>query len=113
MLANPAYKQGDIISLKLTSGEEIIARLVEDNMMDFKLSKPVSLIPTPQGSLGMVPAMFSVELNTASITLQKTAVAFHSLTRKEVADEYIKGTTGIKPASSLVGIGNATNSKTV
>lgn len=111
MLVNPTYKTGDIISIKTTSGEELIGRFVEESMLDFKLAKPVCLVPTPNGSLGMVPAMFSVELNTANITLQKTAVAFHAHTRKDIADEYIKGTTGIKPASSLVGIDNASSSK--
>lgn len=110
MLANKQYTNGDIVSFKLSTSEEIIARIVEDTMVDFKITKPVALVPTPNGSLGMVPALFSVELNTSSISLQKNSVVMHAATRKDVADEYIKGTTGIKPASSLIGVGNAKGS---
>lgn len=104
MLANKQYNQGDIVTFKLSTSEELIARIVEDTMVDFKITKPVVLVPTPNGSLGMVPALFSVELNTASISLHKSSVVMHSSTRKDVADEYLKGTTGIKPASSLAGV---------
>jgi hypothetical protein len=48
--------------------------------------------------------MFSVELNTVNINLQKSAVAMSALTRKEVSDEYTRGTSGIKPASSMEGL---------
>jgi hypothetical protein len=110
MLANKQYTQGDIVTFKLSTSEELIARIVEDTMVDFKIVKPVVLVPTPNGSLGMVPALFSVELNTNSISLQKSSVVMHAATRKDVADEYLKGTTGIKPASSLLGVGNAQGS---
>ena len=107
MLANKQYNMGDVVTFKLSTSEEIIATVLEDTMIDFKIRKPVALVPTPKGGLGMVPALFSVELNTASISLQKSSVVMHASTRKDVADEYIKGTTGIKPASSLVGITDA------
>lgn len=110
MLANKQYNAGDVVSFKVNTSEEIIATIIEDTMVDFKIKRPVALVPTPKGSLGMVPAMFSVELNTASISLQKNSVVMHTLTRKDIADEYIKGTTGIKPASSLVGIKDASGS---
>ena len=113
MLANKQYNTGDIVTFKLNTSEEIIARVTEDTMVDFKIGKPVSLVPTPKGGLGMVPALFSVELNTGSISLQKSSVVMHAPTRKDVADEYIKGTTGIKPASSLVGITDAGGSSTI
>lgn len=110
MLANKQYSNGDIVTFKLSTSEELIARVAEDTMMDYKIMKPVVLVPTANGSLGMVPALFSVELNTSSISLQKSSVVMHAPTRKDVADEYIKGTTGIKPASSLIGVGNAKGS---
>ena len=110
MLANKQYSNGDIVTFKLSTSEELIARVAEDTMMDYKIMKPVVLVPTANGSLGMVPALFSVELNTSSISLEKSSVVMHAPTRKDVADEYIKGTTGIKPASSLIGVGNAKGS---
>lgn len=107
MIVSKGYSLGDIISFKLTSGEEMIARYQGEDETSYHVAKPINLVPTPQGSLGMVPALFSADLNTAKISLQKTAIALHSATRKEVADEYLKGTTGIKPASSLIGVADA------
>ncbi len=111
MLLNKAYTQGDVITFKLTNGEEVIARYQGETMTDFIVSKPVTLTPTPQGSLGMIPSMFSVDLGSGNINLQRSAVAMSATTRKEVSDEYTRGTSGIKPANSLDGLLNAkTNS---
>jgi hypothetical protein len=104
MLLNKSYTQGDVITFKLVNGEEVIARYQGETMAEYIITKPVTLTPTPQGSLGMLPSMFSVELNTVNINLQRNAVAMSALTRKEVSDEYTRGTSGIKPASSLEGL---------
>lgn len=111
MILNKGYALNDVITFKLNSGEELIARYVEENDTAFIVTKPVNLVPTPQGSLGMVPALFSAELNTNRINLHKTAVSMHVHCRKEVAEEYIKGTTGIKVASSLTGVADVQSSQ--
>lgn len=110
MLLNKTYNTGDVITFKLVNGEEIIARYQGETLTEYQITKPVTLAPTPQGTLGMLPSMFSVELNTVTITLQKNAVALVALTRKEVSDEYTRGTSGIKPASSMEGLINAKGS---
>ncbi len=110
MLLNKTYNTGDVITFKLVNGEEIIARYQSETLTEYQITKPVTLAPTPQGTLGMLPSMFSVELNTVTITLQKNAVALVALTRKEVSDEYTRGTSGIKPASSMEGLINAKGS---
>jgi hypothetical protein len=107
MLLNKNYNTGDVVTFKLTNGEEVIARYQSETLTEYQVTKPVILTPTPQGSLGMIPAMFSVELNTVTINLQKSAVAMSTFTRKEVSDEYTRGTSGIKPASSMEGLINA------
>lgn len=110
MLLNKSYNTGDVITFKLTNGEEVIARYQSETLTEYQISKPVVLVPNPaNGNLGMMPSMFSVELNTITINLQKNAVAMSAPTRKEVSDEYTRGTSGIKPASSLDGLGNAKN----
>jgi hypothetical protein len=110
VLLNKTYNTGDVITFKLVNGEEIIARYQGETLTEYQITKPVTLAPTPQGTLGMLPSMFSVELNTVTITLQKNAVALVALTRKEVSDEYTRGTSGIKPASSMEGLINAKGS---
>lgn len=110
MLLNKSYNQGDVITFKLTTGEEVIARYESETLTEYQIKKPVTLAPTPNGNLGMLPSMFSVELNTVTINLQKSAVAMSALSRKEVSDEYTRGTSGIKPASSMEGLLNAKGS---
>ena len=107
MLLNKSFNQGDVITFKLTNGEEVIARYQSETLNEYQISKPVTLTPTPTGNLGMIPTMFSVELNTVTINLQKSAVAMTALSRKEVSDEYTRGTSGIKPVSSMEGLINA------
>lgn len=102
MLISNTYKAQDVVTFKLTSGEELIGRFIEEGDTYFELTKPINLVPTQSGGIGMAPPVFSAEVNR--VKLQKSAVVLHSMTRKEVADEYIKATTSIKPASSLVGL---------
>lgn len=104
MLLNKTYNNGDVLTFKLVNGEEVIARYQGETLSEYQIVKPVTLTPTPQGSLGMIPSMFSVELNSVTINLQKSAVAMMAPTRKEVSDEYTRGTSGIKPASSMEGL---------
>jgi len=48
MLIETPYKNGDTISLKLSSGEEVVARLEEERDDTLKLSKPLMLTPTQE-----------------------------------------------------------------
>lgn len=110
MLFQKQFNAGDVLTFRLTSGEEVIARYQGETLTDYQLTKPLTLTPTPNGNLGMITTVFSAELNTSTINLQKTAVAFVAHTKKEFADEYTRATSGIKPASSLEGFSNATSS---
>lgn len=110
MLLNKTFNTGDVITFKLTNGEEVIARFQSETLTEYQIQKPVVLTPTPTGSLGMLPSMFSVELNSVTINLQKNAVAMTALTRKEVSDEYTRGTSGIKPVSNMEGLLDAKSS---
>ena len=93
MLIETPYKNGDTISLKLNSGEEIIARLEEETDKAFKLHKPMVLIAQEQG-LGLAPFMFSVSPN-AKFSMQATAVSCVVKTEDEIAKQYTAQTTGI------------------
>ena len=63
MIIEAPYKVGDTVSFKLSSGEEIIARLIEETGTTYKLGKPMVLIAQQQG-LGLAPFMFSVSPDT-------------------------------------------------
>lgn len=89
-------KPGDIITFKLISGEELIARLNEETEETYKLDRPMMLSYSPQG-VGITAWMVTAEPD-AIIEIPKRAVNATSPTMKQASDQYIQGTTGIKLA---------------
>jgi hypothetical protein len=96
MLIDKGVTTGEVITLKLTSGEEIVAKLVEDAVSFYKLSRPLVIGHTPQGP-GLMPYLFTVSPDK-EIKILKTAVTVAEATDKGFADQYLQGTTGIKLA---------------
>jgi hypothetical protein len=96
MLIDKGIAAGEVVSLKLTSGEEVIAKLVEETATGYRVSKPLVLSMGPQG-IGMVPFMFTVNPEK-EINISKNAVSVIVNCDKQFADQYIQGTTGIKLA---------------
>jgi hypothetical protein len=96
MLINKGVTAGEVVSLKLTSGEELVARLVEETATGYRISKPTMITMTQQG-LGLMPYMFTVDPDR-DIVIHHGAVVVISTTEKAFADQYLQGTTGIKLA---------------
>jgi hypothetical protein len=85
--------EGEINTIKLTSGEEVVAKIIKiaDGMLVIK--QPVSIAPGPQ-SPQLVPSMFTAELDQ-EVIMYATAIAMIAPTRGEVKASYIKATSGI------------------
>lgn len=96
MLIDKGMSPGEVISMKLITGEEIIGKMVEENAHGVKVSKPMVLSAGPQG-IGMIPYMFTVSPEK-DVTVNYTAIVSQSATDKQFADAYIQNTTGIKLA---------------
>jgi hypothetical protein len=96
MLIDKGISAGGVITLKLTSGEELVARLVEDAATYYKIEKPLVLGHTPQGP-GLMPYLFTVSPDK-EIKLLKSAVTVAEATDKQFADQYLESTTGIRIA---------------
>ena len=92
MLIEKPTSTGDIVSIKLISGEELIARLEEETVDNVKVSKPLVVTLGPQG-LGMIPFMFLGAKN--NITLKQQHILAMAISKKDAADQYLTGTTGI------------------
>lgn len=93
MLITKGVSVGEVVSLKLISGEEIIARLEEDNTDTVKLNRPLSINIGPNG-LGMMPFIF---LNASdNLEIKKQHIIAMGESKKDAADQYVQGTTGIK-----------------
>jgi hypothetical protein len=92
MLINKGFTQGDVVSLKLTNGDELIARFEEEANGVVKINRPLALTMS-QGGLGMIPWMFLGSEDT--VTLKKDHVFAMMLSKKDASDQYLTGTTGI------------------
>ena len=93
MLIETPYKIGDTVSLKLSSGEEIVGRLDAEDEAYYTLRKPMVLIAQPEG-LGLAPYMYSVSPDS-KFMLRTNSVSCLSKTQEEISKQYTKTTTGI------------------
>jgi hypothetical protein len=93
MLIEAPYKDGDTVSFKLSSGEEIIGRLEKEDDTYYTLKKPMVLIANPEG-LGLAPFMFSVSPDS-KFNLRTSSVSCVSKTETEIAKQYTSQTSGI------------------
>ena len=93
MLIEKSYEKNQIVSIKLVSGDEIIAKVVEDNEQEYKLNKPLAVIMSDKG-LAMLPYMISVAADEP-LNLRKTHAMCVAKPVSEVEKHYIQITTGI------------------
>lgn len=92
MLIEHGLKHGDIVSLKLINSDELIARFDSENNDEVVVEKPLSVAITPQG-LGMMPWMFLGAKD--KVTIKKSHIFAYMNAKKDAADQYLQGTTGI------------------
>jgi hypothetical protein len=93
MLISKGFTEGEVVTLKLTSGEELVAKLVEDGPLHYKLKNPQVIGMGPKGP-GLMPYLFTVSPD-AEIKLAKSTVTVAEATDKQFADQFIQSTTGI------------------
>lgn len=93
MLIDKEIQVGEVVTLKLAGGEEIISKLVDDTITHYKISKPLVLSMTQKG-IGMMPFLFTVNPDK-DIKISKNSVVVIEITDKEFADQYLHSTTGI------------------
>jgi len=93
MLINKGVTIGEVVTLRLISGEEIIGKLIEEMNDTISISKPMMLSMGSQG-LGMIPFVFSINPNK-NIKLYRTSIILMEATDKQFADQYLSGTSGL------------------
>jgi hypothetical protein len=93
MLIDKGVAIGEVVTLKLTSGEEIVAKLVDDGPIHYKLSHPQVIGMGPKGP-GLMPYLFTVSPDK-EVRLNKETVVMIEATDKSFADQFIQSTTGI------------------
>jgi hypothetical protein len=93
MLIQVPYKDGDVVSIKLSSGEEMIANLVQETADAVTVTKPLMLVAGEKG-MGLAPYMFTVAMD-AKINLKLNNVICIVKTAEDAAKMYTSQTSGI------------------
>jgi Fe2+ or Zn2+ uptake regulation protein len=96
-------KTGEVMTLKLQSGDEVITRIEEENQEFLICDNCVTIAATPQG-VAMVPWIQTGKQGKVSIN--KKQIVARVTTVKEIADKYLEMVTGISVSSpsSILGI---------
>ncbi len=87
-------KSGEVYTLKLTSGEELVAKVTDVDADSIEVSSPVSVAPGPQG-MSLVPSLFTADQGSA-ITINIRNITMHAPTDEPVRVKYIEATTGLR-----------------
>jgi hypothetical protein len=93
MLINKGVSAGEVITLKLTSGEELVAKLVEETDSYYKLSRIQVIGMGPKGP-GLMPYLFTVSPDR-DVKLLKTTVTVAEASDEQFAKQFLETTTGI------------------
>jgi hypothetical protein len=96
MLVQKPIAKNDIITIKLTTGEELIAKFIEESETELVVERATTMAANPQGGLGLVPWMMSAMPD--KISLNKSTVLAYTQTVKEIADKFVEATTNIQLA---------------
>ena len=94
MLIDKGVSVGEVITLKLTSGEELIGKLEEETSTFYKLSKTQVIAMGPKGP-GLMPYLYTVNPDK-DIKLLKTTVTVCEATDTDFAKQFLEATSGIK-----------------
>lgn len=96
MLIDKGVTVGEVITVKLTSGEEIVAKLSDETPTHYKLSRPMVIGMGQQGP-GLMPYLFTINPDKI-IGLLKSTVTVAEATDEIFAKQFLEQTSGIKLA---------------
>lgn len=111
MLLEKQIQQGDIVALRLVSGEEIVGKIGEVEGHSIQLFKPLVLgmqqqqnSQTGQVEIGMAFAPFMLALaDDDSVIISAENIITRIKAREEVRNSYIKSTSDIEvPTKSTI-----------
>lgn len=111
MFIKKNIEKGSILAMKLSTGEEIIAKVISHDVGADKLvvSKPIAVGMGPNGSVAFMPYMLGLADDGEIILNMRFHVVTYANAREELKNAYIQNTSGITPAGGsmpegLVGI---------
>lgn len=87
------FEIGKVYSIKLNSGEELVARVHGHSATTVEIDMPLSVAPGPQG-MGLVPGMFTADQDS-KVTINISSIAMLATTNSTIESKYLEATTGL------------------
>lgn len=94
---------GKTYTIKLNSGEELIAKVMGTNVDYIEVTNPVSIAPGQNG-MQMIPSMFTADIDK-EIRINRSSISLYAFTDESIADRYLEATTGIKMPEKKIILG--------
>lgn len=89
-----------IYSFKLTTGEEMVAQVVNQQQDTCEIKHPIIVGLGPQG-LQLMPGLFSANLEK-NLQINTAAIVIVATPRDDIRNKYIEVTTGIAPVTKSI-----------
>lgn len=104
LIQNKSLQIGDVANIRLTNGEEVIGKLVDQDSSSITLTKPILLVaqmmPNGQAALQFAPFMVGTDEDNKYVIARSALSVLPMKARKEIADNYLQATSSIVPAGA-------------
>ena len=94
MLVEKEFQNGDIVSIKLSNGEELVAKFEDESSESIIIYDPLTMTVGANGQVGMVPWVFLG--GTKQHKIRKNHVLTMVETREDAAKRYMESETKVK-----------------
>lgn len=99
LLIQKPIASGEIVTIKLVSGEELIAKMENNDSTGVTLSRPLTLT-FGQNGIGMTSWMVTADPEQ-KVVIKHDKITTIVPTFKDAAERYSQGTHGIRPVTPL------------
>ena len=89
-------KKGDVVTLKLTTSEELIGSYQEDDAESYSIDRPFMIVMSQQGIV-LMPWLHAVDVQSSkAVKINKTHIVAIAEPVASIAKEYSSQMSGIK-----------------
>lgn len=96
-------EENKVMTFKLSSGEELIAKVITTTDTTVTIENPVSVAPSGKG-IGLIPSMFTADPDGKTM-LNINNVSIYAETDESIKVKYIEVTTGISVPEKKILVG--------
>lgn len=92
LIEKSKYQIGDIINLKLLSGDEVVGELVGADQGNYELKRPCIVVTSPEG-IGLLQAMFGLDPDLENLNYRDQHIITVCRTHEKMREHYVTVTT--------------------